>query len=159
VRSRIPAIVATVVTLVFIGSAGAADAYVYESSIQIPQPAASPTDPGQAIFKSDVRFVAIDSVCLYLWFNPADPLDPGEELRFTPNSWLDTNPYAAGPGFVNVGDSAQTFRALCPVNYPGYPLDPFIAEFLDGKQVLKLQTSGGSVLIERIDIEIIGSTG
>ncbi len=147
-----------VVALAFAGTAQAADGYVYESSIRLPQGRVSPGNPGQAIFKSDVRFTTIESVCIHVWFDPADPLDPGEELRFTPNSWLEADPFARGPGLTNTTQSAQTFRTLCVTNYPGQPLDPFIAAFLDGRQVLKLHSSGGSVRIDRIDVEIVGST-
>ena len=157
-KSGVSAVVVALVALSFVATAHAGNGYAYESSIAVPQRQVSPADPGQAIFHSKVRFAAASSICLYVWFDPTDPLDPGDELRFTPNSWFDTNPYASGPGYMNVGADPQTFRALCVVNYPGYPLDPFIAEFLDGHQVFKLTTSAGSVAIERIDVEIVGTT-
>jgi hypothetical protein len=156
--SRVPTLVVALGAFIFVGAAHAADAYVYENSIKVPQRLVTPTDAGQAIFNTDTRFSSVDSICLYVWFNPTNPLDPGEELRFTPNSWFDTNPYAAGPGFINGGESAQTFRALCIVNSPGYPIDPFLAEFLDGRHVFKLTSYAGSMLVDRIDIAISGST-
>jgi hypothetical protein len=156
-RVRPRPIVLVCLTLVFLGAASAAKASVSDPSVKVPQPQPTDTNPGQAIFRSATRFTTIEMLCLQVSFDISDPLDPGETLRFTPNSWLEVNELAAGPGFSNVGSSPQFDRTLCAVQLPGFPLDSFISEFLDGKEVLKLQAVG-SVLISRIDVEIIAST-
>jgi hypothetical protein len=147
------------VALIGVAAAQAAPAEVYESSIKLPQRLAAPDNPGQAVFKTHTSFSSLDAVCLFVWFNAADPLDPGDQLTFTPNSWFDANPYARGPGYINVGVESVTFRPICVINYPGNLLDAFVTEFLDGRQVFKLHADTGSVLIDRIDVQLIGSTG
>ena len=155
-RVRVASAFAIAVMFAVAAPGAAAVSYVYTSSIKVLHPYASPEEPGQAIFKTDVSFESIQSVCVHVWFSESDPLDPGDSLRFTPNNWLDASPSARGPGYTNVSGLAQTFRTLCSVNYLGYPLDRFIAEFMDGRQVFKLHADTGSVLFEQIDVEIVG---
>lgn len=148
------------VALVGAGSARAAEVHLYESALRIPQPVATAGDPGQALFQSRERGLAsIASLCIHTWFDASDPLDPGDELRFTPNSWFDTDPFAAGPGYTNTGTTPQYFRTICVVQFPGLPVDRFLAGFVDGREVFKLVAAVGSVRVARIDVEILGTTG
>lgn len=149
-RSAIPLMLTALLALTSVGVAYADDAS-HEPSIKVKEPYAVAGSPGEARFKSKTEFASIDLLCLHVYFDASDPLDPGDLLRFSPASLL---PVINGPGFMNVGSEPQYFRSLCNVPYEE---DIFIPPFLDGKETFLLVAEIGSVRISRIDVEVFGT--
>ena len=148
-RLVMPLMLTALLGLTSVGFAYAADGSP-EPSTKVKEPYAAVGSPGVARFKSKTEFASIDMLCLHLYFDASDPLDPGESLIFSPASLL---PVINGPGFMNIGSEPQYSRTLCNLSYEG---DIFIPPFLDGKETFLLVAETGSVRISRIDVEVFG---
>jgi hypothetical protein len=111
-----------------------AKARLSHASISVGQPALASVNVHK-------KFVSIEDVCFAFSF-AEDLLDPGEAMIFFSN----------GPGFENIGPSAQAQRTLCFGNYPD-----LANLFLDGKEkniLLEMQT--GSVKVAELQVTVTG---